>query len=986
MVKSDSLFSPVDVNLDWKAMESSILQFWKEKKIFNKLKKKLQASEKSFSFIDGPITANNPMGVHHARGRTLKDIFQRYKAMRGYTQRFQNGFDTQGLWVEVEVEKALGLNSKKDIIDMGLETFVNHCKDRIEKYSKLISGQSQRLGQQMEWDDGSYYTHSDNNIEYIWFFLKICNENGWLYQSQLVMPWCPRCSTSLSAHEMADSYRILEHPSVFLQLPVRGVKNRHFLLWTTTPWTLTANTALAVHPDLTYLLISQENKEYYLAEDAVQVLKNDFKIISTTKGSELLDLSYIPPFSELAMQKGVNHKIIPWEEVSADEGTGIVHIAPGCGAEDYDLGKEYELAILSPIDQQGKLVNGLGNFTGLTTTEVTPYIFSTLESKGFLYEIQEIKHRYPVCWRCKTELVFKLEKEWFISCEEIRPLLVEANKTVNWVPEHAGKRMYDWLKNMGDWCISRKRFWGLPLPFYPCSCGEVTVIGSLDELSQLTTDTKTVEALSELHRPWIDSVKISCPKCSNQVSRISEVGDCWLDAGIVPFSTLKYLSDREYWQKWFPADLVCEMIEQTRLWFYSQLFMSVTLEKRAPFRSVVVYEEVRNEDGSPMSKSGKMLTFEDAIQNSGADILRWSYAKQRPDALLRLGNSVTADMSRKFVPLWNAVRFFLNFATLDVTDPSQLVQSSNNIFDLWILARLNEVINEYIECLDNLDIRRPTILLEDFFDDLTNWYIRSSRRRFWKEASSEDKNAAYSTLYQVLLNVNYLLAPFMPFLAEHIYQQLKKPLIDELPESVHLNFVSKRQETDLSLLADFKIYQKFVELGRSLRSRARIKLRHPLPVAKIYGELNFLLKELSPQFLEALRTELNVKELKCLNEYPKEERNDRRYLRVNSKEADFTIVLDTKISEKLKQEGMAKDIVRAIQQLRKEANLEWDQKINVRYETPVEEVTESIKCFSDYVKNETLCQDISSGDLKDGKDFLINESPVKLAINLIPLK
>ncbi|MFX0149218.1 MAG: isoleucine--tRNA ligase [Candidatus Hodarchaeota archaeon] len=976
------LFSPVEAKLDWQAMEISIYKFWNEQQVFAKLKTKLNKIDTKFSFIDGPITANNPMGVHHARGRALKDIFQRYMAMRGFNQRFQNGFDTQGLWVEVEVEKALDLNSKLEIIDMGLATFVNHCKERIGKYSKLITQQSQRLGQQMDWDN-SYYTHSDNNIEYIWYFLKACHDKGWLYQSQLVMPWCPRCSTSLSAHEMADSYRVLEHPSVFLQLPVVGF-SRYFLVWTTTPWTLTANTALAVHPDLTYLLVEQDKKEYYIAEDAVQVLDNDFRILSRSKGSELLNLSYITPFCELKIQKSVNHKIVPWREVSADEGTGIVHIAPGCGAEDFDLGKEFNLSVIAPIDEQGRLVEGLGNFTGLSTKEVESQVFSALKKKGFVYKIETIKHRYPMCWRCKTELVFKLENEWFISCEEIRLLLMEANKTVKWIPEHAGKRMYDWLRNMGDWCISRKRFWGLPLPFYPCNCGEVTVIGSLKGLYQLATDSNKAKTLPELHRPWIDSVKITCPKCNNQVSRISEVGDCWLDAGIVPFSTLRYLEDREYWKKWFPADLVCEMIEQTRLWFYSQLFMSVTLEGQAPFKSVVVYEEVRNEDGSPMSKSGKMLTFEDAIKTSSADILRWSYAKQSPDALLRLGKNVTADVSRKFVPFWNAVRFFLNFAALDVTDPSQLVQSSSNIFDQWILARLSKLVTEYTKSFDEWDIRKPTILLEDFFDDLTNWYIRGSRRRFWKEANSVDKNSAYSTLYHILLNVSFLLAPYMPFLAEYIYQQLKHPLADNLPESVHLDFVSINQNCNFSMLAEFKNYQKLVELGRSLRNRARIKLRQPLSVAMISGNLAFSSNTVRNQFYESLKEELNVKELRFINEFSSEEVNDQRYLSAKSKNENLKVVLDTKITQSLRQEGLAKDIVRAIQQLRKEADLEWDRQIIIKYETTAEEVLESLRNFRDYVKNETLCVEISLDHLRTGKDFFINESQVKLAIDVVP--
>lgn len=980
----EPLFSPVEANFDWLAMEASIHRFWDERQIFPKLRSQLKEYEHKFSFIDGPITANNPMGVHHARGRTLKDIYQRYMAMLGFNQRFQNGFDTQGLWVEVEVEKTLGLNSKRDIEKMGLETFVNHCKARIKKYSDLISRQSRQLGQQMDWEH-SYYTHLDDNIEHIWHFLKICHKRGWLYQSRLVMPWCPRCSTSLSVHEMTDSYTIVKHPSVFLQLPVIGVQNRFFLVWTTTPWTLTANTALAVHPDLTYLLVEQENKEYYLAESAVEVLGHNFNVLTTVEGKELLNLTYYALFAELELQKGVEHKIIQWEEVSADEGTGIVHIAPGCGAEDFNLRKEFNLGLIAPIDEQGKLKEGLEPFSGFTTKEVASLIFESLNAKGYLFRKSTIEHRYPVCWRCKTELVFKLETEWFIFCDEIRPQLQQANKTVNWVPEYAGKRMHDWLENMGDWCISRKRYWGLPLPFYPCDCGEVTVVGSLDELRQLTAHPKTVETLPELHRPWIDSVKINCPKCGEQVSRVSEVGDCWLDAGIVPFSTLKYLTNRNYWQQWFPADLVCEMIEQVRLWFYSQLFMAVTLVGRAPFKSVVVYDEVRHEDGQPMSKSSHMILLDEALQKNSADVLRWNYARQKPDAFLRFGFNVTAEVKRKFIPFWNAVRFFVNFASLDVSNPSQLTHNSNNVFDLWIFTRLRNVCEEYQNSLNQWDVRRPTLLLEEFFEDLTNWYIRSSRRRFWKEKESLDKNAAYSTLFKVLLNVSYLLAPYTPFLAEYIFQLLRHPFANQLPESIHLCSLSETKDLTITneVLESFDKYKSLVESGRLLRNQAGIKFRQPLSAAYIEGKSPFPRKELKVQFLRALKHELNVKEIRFTNELTSDLLENQENVSHESAETNLKLYLITEINSELKQEGIAREIVRAIQQLRKEADLNWNSRIKVLYETQAQELSESLQNFEDYVKRETLCSSIQSEQTESSRDFIINNVQLKLAIEVI---
>ncbi|MFX1536296.1 MAG: isoleucine--tRNA ligase [Promethearchaeota archaeon] len=983
MSKFEPLFTPVTAELYWSAVESTILQFWEEKQIFQKLRKNLQSSNERFSFIDGPITANNPMGVHTARGRTLKDIYQRYWAMRGYNQRFQNGFDTQGLWVEVEVEKALGLNSKNDILDIGLKAFVGHCKARVNKYSKIITEQSKQLGQQMDWDN-SYFTHTDQNIEHIWYFLKTCYDKDWLYQSRLVMPWCPRCSTSLSAHEMADSYKLLKHPSVYLQLPVLETPNRYFLVWTTTPWTLTANTALAIHPELTYLLVKVDDKEFYLAEDSIGILGSNFLILETLKGKELATLRYRAPFIELPLQQKVQHKIVPWEDVSSDEGTGIVHIAPGCGMEDFELGKEYDLDVVTPINERGELVKGLGLLSGLSTHEAATPIFENLSFKGFLWRVETIEHRYPVCWRCKTELVYKLESEWFISCDEIRSLLQQAIKSVLWVPNHAEKRMHDWLINMGDWCISRKRYWGLPLPFYLCDCGELTVIGSREELRTLAVDSRIVDKLPELHRPWIDDIQIKCPSCKNLVHRIPEIGDCWLDAGIVPFSTLSYCTNQDMWKKWFPADMVCEMVEQVRLWFYSQLFMSVTLEGRAPFKTVVVYEEVRNENGSPMHKSsGNAIDFDSALREMGADVMRWNYASQKSDSFLRFGFTVTNEIRRKFVPLWNAVRFFLNFAALDVTEASQLSHSSNNVFDLWIKDRLHNLVNQYHDSLMTWDCKRCTHLLEEFFNDLTNWYIRCSRRRFWKEKDlSNDKNSAYSTLYHVLLTISYLLAPFMPFFADHIFQLLRSPMKHELPESVHLWLLPLRETPRLyeDVEVAFSRYQTLIEFGRSLRNEAKIKLRQPLSLAIISGDQPFPSNKYRTQFLESLKHELNVKEVKYVKEFSNNLVVNQEFLSQSSSEHQFTLHLAIELDSVLKQEGLARELVRVIQRLRKAANLELDAKIKILYETDSPDLSRSLETFEEYVKLETLALEISSGPLNKINSYIINGDVINLKL------
>ena len=620
-------------------IEKKILEFWQKNKIFEKVRNKNKGN-KPWSFLDGPITANNPMGVHHAWGRTYKDIYQRFKAMQGYDQRFQNGFDCQGLWLEVETEKELKFNSKKDIEKFGLANFSKVCRDRVEKFSKVQTEQSIKLGQWMDWKN-SYYTMSDENIEAIWYFLKKCYEKGWLYKGTKVLPWCIRCGTSSSQHEMSDEgYAELTHPSVYIKAKLKNKQNEYLLIWTTTEWTLSSNVAVAVNPNLNYVKVKKEGNIYYLSKSNINKIGGDYSILSTLKGKELLGLEYESFYQSLDFQKRIIHKVIPWEEVGEEEGTGIVHIAPTCGAEDYELGKKEKLPIIIPaLDEEGVYNKGFGWLSGKRISkELKKEIIEDLKKRNVLYKIEDYKHRYPVCWRCKEELVFRLSSEWFIKADEIRPLMKKAAKTVRWEPEHVGKLMQDWLLNMGDWNIGRRRYWGLPLMFYECKCGHLEVIGSLEELRRKAIDKKIVDNLPELHRPWIDEVKIKCSKCREIVSRNKEVGDCWLDAGIVPFSTLKYFRDKTYWKKWFPAELVIEMRAQVRLWFYSLLFMSVTLENKAPYKNVFAYEEVRDEKGESMHKSkGNAIWFDEALEKMGADIMRWIYCSQNPLFNLKFG-------------------------------------------------------------------------------------------------------------------------------------------------------------------------------------------------------------------------------------------------------------------------------------------------------------------------------------------------------------
>ncbi|MCR4429072.1 MAG: isoleucine--tRNA ligase [Caldiserica bacterium] len=1040
------MFKPVSSKPNFALEENEVLKFWKKERVFDLLRQKNENGP-IFSFIDGPITANNPMGVHHAWGRTYKDLFQRYKAMLGYHQRYQNGFDCQGLWVEVEVEKELGFNSKREIEEFGLDNFSRKCKERVFKYASLITEQSIRLGMWMDWEN-SYFTLTDNNIEHIWHFLRKCYEKGWLYKGHRSMPWCIRCGTSLSQHELlgSDSYQEVTHTAVFLRLPVLGKRDEYFLVWTTTPWTLSANVALAVHPDLDYALVKFDDSTYILSRAKVKELLPKGEILKAVKGKELLGWKYKGPFDEFASQKGVNHHVIPWEEVGEEEGTGIVHIAPGCGAEDFELSQIHKLPVLVPIDDDGVYVEGYGILSGKSIKETNPLIFDELRQKGFLFKLEQYKHRYPVCWRCHEELVFKVVDEWFISTKEIRPLLIREAEKVHWVPESAGKRMRDWLENMGDWCISRKRFWGLPLPFYTCrDCGKLTIVGSRAELESLALE-KPLK-VPELHRPWIDEVKIRCPHCGGIAERIPEVGDCWLDAGIVPYSTLNYLHDRKYWEKWFPAHFITEMREQIRLWFYSMLFMSVTLEERTPYLSALVYEKLLDEKGRPMHRSlGNAIWFDEAVERMGADVMRWLYASQDIQQNLLFGYGPAEEVTRKMLLLWNVYSFFVTYANIDGFNPTQYSSpvQGRSFLDQWIISRLNSLIKLSRESLDAYDVASVVRETEDFVEDLSTWWLRRSRRRFWKSEEDKDKVDAYLTLYEVLNTLSKLLAPIIPFLTETLYQNLVRSLDEKAPISVHLN---PYPEPNLNLINPeleerMSFVKRIVSMGRAARNKASIKVRQPLPTLILVGLENGE-KEVVLDLKDLILEELNIKELvfedrakgmqeinllpnlpllgpkygkklpqikealskldgekaaqeilegrnleltlpgEIISLEPSEVLIQRKDLPGFAAEAEGShlVVLDTKISPELQKEGWARDIAHTIQLLRKEAHFNVEDRI-ITYFRADSPLKEVFQEFSDYLKKETLSEELVPR-IKDGifqKDLEIEGFPLKIAL------
>ena len=1022
------MFKPVPNTLDFPQLEHRILKFWEDIQAFRKLVEKNRGKPR-FSFLDGPITANNPMGVHHAWGRTYKDIYQRFQAMTGHELRYQNGFDCQGLWVEVEVEKELGFKTKRDIEAYGIEKFVEKCKERVRKFSEVQTRQSIRLGYWMDWEN-SYYTMSDENNYTIWYFLKKCHERGYIYKGHDVMPWCPRCGTGISDMEIAtEGYQERTHLSLYLKFPLLDRPGEHLLVWTTTPWTLTSNVAAAVHPDLVYLRVRQGNEVYYLAEARKEVLKGEYEVLGKVKGKDLVGLRYRGPFDELEAQKGVEHKVIPWDEVSEAEGTGIVHIAPGCGREDFGLSKEFGLAVVAPIDELGVFLEGFGSLTGKKASEVSEEIARDLKDKGLLYSTEMYTHRYPICWRCGTELLFRLVDEWFISMDELRWQIMEVAKQIKWLPEFGLDRELDWLRNMGDWMISKKRYWGLALPIYECpQCGRFEVIGGKEELRERAVEGWEKFEGHSPHRPWVDFVKIKCPSCGTLVPRIPDVGNPWLDAGIVPFSTLKYLEDRSYWEKWFPADFITECFPgQFRNWFYAILAMSTVLENRPPTKLILGHALVRDEKGEEMHKSkGNAIWFDEAAERMGVEVMRWIFAKQNPFVNLNFGYTVGDEVKRRLLTLWNSYGFFVTYANVDRINPLsyELPPEERSLLDRWLLAKVQLLVRTSKDALERYNVMALTRAVEDFLEDLSNWYIRRSRRRFWKGEDDRDKRAAYKTLHEALVALAKVIAPVLPFLSEELYQNLVRSVDPSAPESVHHCDYPEPDGNliDENLLRDMDLVIRLVRMGRAARKEAGIKVRQPLSRMWVFvGEEweKKAVERLKDQLLE----ELNLKEVAFLED-PAEVRtfairpNFRllgpKYGRDTSKiqkalesldpaevasrvakgqevplevdgrrvellpeevlvevkakegtkvveEDGYIVALDTQLTEELKHEGLARELVHRIQNLRKKAGFEVTDRIVLSYRVPPE-LRRALERFGEYVMAETLCVEMREGE------------------------
>lgn len=1036
------MYKPVDTNLNFVEREQEVLDFWKENQVFEKSMEKNEGAEE-FSFFDGPPTANGKPHIGHILTRVMKDIIPRYKTMKGYHVQRKAGWDTHGLPVELEVEKLLGIDGKPEIEKYGIEPFIQKCKESVWKYTSEWEKMSDRIGYWVDMKE-PYVTYDDNYIESVWWALKSIADQGLIYKGHKIVPYCPRCGTALSSHEVAQGYKDVTEASVFCRFKTVEDENTYFLAWTTTPWTLPSNVALCVNPEEDYTKIKVENEFFWLADALIDSLfeEGSYEKIETVKGKALEKKKYVPLFDFVDEKTASKAYFITCDDyVTLTDGTGIVHIAPAFGEDDANVGRNYDLPFVQMVNERGCFVEGTGEYEGVFAKDADKMIIAELKQKGLLFKELMFTHSYPHCWRCDKPLLYYARSSWFIKMTEVRDRLVKNNKTVNWMPETIGTgRMGNFLENVIDWGISRERYWGTPLPIWVCSeCGKMHVVGSREELRKMGGLDKDIE----LHKPYIDEVSWKC-ECGGTMQRTPEVLDCWFDSGSMPFAQWHYpFENKEMFDKVYPADFISEAVDQTRGWFYTLLAISTLLFDKSPFKNCIVLGLVNDKDGIKMSKhKGNVVDPWSVLDKQGADATRWYfYTSSAPWLPSRFSGDAVSEGQRKFMgTLWNTYAFYVLYAEIDKFNPMEhkLEDQKLTVMDRWILSELNSLVKFVDEGLNEYKITETSRKIGEFVDELSNWYVRRSRDRFWGSEMTSSKEAAYTTLYTVLATLSKIIAPFTPFMAEKIYQNLVRNFDSNAPLSVHMDTFPEANEAmiDKHLESGMNDVLKVVILGRSCRNKANIKNRQPLAKLLYNGKA-----ELDDELKELVEDELNVKEVEISDEnaefisyelkpqlrtlgpkYGKllgkirglltenasaimaeikagknfkteidgqeiELAEEDLLVSVKNKEGfssesdgDITVVLSTELTDELIEEGIMREIVSKIQTMRKDAGFEVVDHIVVGYnaEGKSKEILDKKEFLADVLAD-------SASDALDGfeKEWNINGEKVVLSVKKV---
>ena len=1037
------MYKKVSTDLSFVDREKQVVDFWKENDIFKKSIENRDGKE-VYTFFDGPPTANGKPHIGHVLTRVIKDLIPRYRTMKGYKVLRKAGWDTHGLPVELEVEKMLGISGKPQIENYGIEDFVKKCKDSVFTYQSEWEEMSDRVGYWADMEN-PYVTYHNDYIESVWWALKEIWDKDLLYKGHKIMPYCPRCGTSLSSHEVAQGYKDVKEASLIAKFILKGKDKEYILAWTTTPWTLPSNVALCVNPHETYVKVSVGEEKYILAKALIEkVIKDEYEIIEEYVGSDMVGMEYIPLY-DFAKPDGKAYYVVCDDYVTMDDGTGVVHIAPAFGEDDSRVGKKYGLPYVNLVNTQGKMVDAVTPWKGMFVKDVDKHVIHELNEKGQLYDVINFEHSYPFCWRCDTPLLYYACDTWFIKMSEVRDRLLKNNETVNWIPDNIKHgRFGNFLENVIDWGLSRSRYWGTPLPIWECECGHKECIGSIAELKEKGIN---VPDDIELHKPYVDDVHLKCSCCGKEMKRVPDVIDCWFDSGSMPFAQWHYpFENKELFEENFPADFISEAIDQTRGWFYTLIAISTLLFDKSPYKNVIVLGHVQDKNGQKMSKhKGNVVNPWDVLNKQGSDAARWYfYSNSAPWLPNRFFDEAVSESQRKFLgTLWNTYAFYILYAEIDKFDPTKytLDKEKLTLLDKWILSKLNNTIRSVDFYLENYKITEATRVIQEFTDELSNWYVRRSRERFWGSELTDEKITAYMTLYTVLVEFSKVCAPFIPFMTEQIYQNLVISVDKNAKESIHLgDFPVANAEFDFPEIEKaMDAARKIVILGRAARNAANVKNRQP--IGKIYvqsddkveetykdiilDELNvksieftsdateFIsynfkpqLKTMGPKYgkivkaifeevnkldaatvLSALETDDGLKLKVCDTdvEITKEDvliETLKKDGFVSANDMGVTVVLDTNLTSELIEEGFVREIVSKIQTMRKDSGLEVLDNINVYY-TGSDIITKIFEKNFAEIAGLTLAEKIESESVSDMKEWNINGEKVSILIEKI---